>query len=270
MPDDIAKLFAETLAGDYDDDAPWTAIHALHEIGSRAVFDIAAQWLTAPEPMKRVRGAEVLAQLGVGAKRPHAFPEEAGALLAARADAETEPRLRASAITGLGHIARPQTLPAILRAATDESALVRHAVAYALGSFGAVAAAQTCLLTLMRDPDEDVRDWATFGLGLMSDADSAEIRDAFVAGLDDPFIDVRVEAMAGLAKRRDPRVVAPLIRQLDALPEGLNGVIEAGLDFLGMKDMPAGWTARDLADALRRGADNVVPFRRGDPRRDRA
>lgn len=270
MADDISDLFARTLAGAYDDDPPWAAIQTLRAIGSRAVFDIAAQWLTAPEALKRARGAEVLAQLGVGADRPHAFPEEAGALLAARADAETDPRARASAIIGLGHIARPQALPAILRAATDDSALVRHAVAFALGSFPKASESHACLLTLMRDPDEDVRDWATFGLGLMSDADSAEIRDAFVQRLDDPFIDVRVEAMAGLAKRRDPRVVAPLIRQLDNLPEGLNGVIEAGLAWLGMKDMPTGWTARDLADALRRGEDNVVPFRRGEPRRDRA
>lgn len=270
MPDEISKLFAETLAGDYDDDAPWTAIQALREIGSRAVFDIAAQWLTAPEALKRARGAEVLAQLGVGADRPHAFPEEAGDLLAARADAETDPRVRASAAIGLGHIARPETLPAILRAATDKSALVRHAVAFALGSFGAIAEAQACLLTLMRDADEDVRDWATFGLGLMSDADTAEIRDAFLQRLDDPFIDVRVEAMAGLAKRRDARVVAPLIRQLENLPEGLGGVIEAGLAWLGMKDMPPGWTAQDLAGALRRGENNVVPFRRSEPRRDRA
>ena len=270
MPDDIAQLFAETLAGDYDDDAPWTAIHALREIGSRAVFDMAAQWLAAPEPLKRARAAEVLAQLGVGANRPHAFPEAAGDLLAARADAETDPRARASAVIGLGHIGRPQALPAILRAATDASALVRHAVAFALGSFGSAIEARTCLLALMRDPDEDVRDWATFGLGQLSDADSAEIRDAFARRLDDPFIDVRVEAMAGLAKRRDPRALPPLIRQLDHLPEGLNGVIEAGLAWLGMKDMPPGWTAQDLADALRRGNDNVLPFRRTGIRRDPA
>ena len=270
MPDDIAQLFAETLAGDYDDDAPWKAIHKLRQIGSRAVFDMAERWLTAPEAMKRARAAEVLAQLGVGANRPHAFPDAAGDLLAARADADADPRVRASALTGLGHIALPRTLPAILRAGTDESALVRHAVAFALGSFGSIAEAQTCLLTLMRDPDEDVRDWATFGLGQLSDADSTEIRDAFAQLLDDPFIDVRVEAMAGLAKRRDARVVAPLIGQLENLPEGLNGVIEAGLAWLGMKDMPPGWTAQDLAGALRRGEDNVVPFRRSEPRRDRA
>jgi hypothetical protein len=39
----IDRLFAQTLAGDYDDESPWNAVRALHGIGSRGVFDRAVQ-----------------------------------------------------------------------------------------------------------------------------------------------------------------------------------------------------------------------------------
>jgi len=41
-PEEINKLFAETLLGDYDDDAPWAAIRTLHRNGNLFVFDQAA------------------------------------------------------------------------------------------------------------------------------------------------------------------------------------------------------------------------------------
>lgn len=269
MRDEISDLFAQTLVGDYDDEGPWNAIRSLRDIGSRAVFDQAAQWLAAPDPLRRARAADVLAQLGVDIGRPHAFPEEACDLLIARADIETDPRARASAIFGLGHIARPQALSVLLRAAAADSPFVRHAAAFALGSFPQAPEARACLLRLIRDPEDDVRDWATFALGVLSDADSEEIRDALAQLLDDSFFDVRVEAMKGLAKRHDPRVVAPLIGELENRPEEPNGLIEAGLEYLGLDDMPPGWTTtRDLTDALRQVEDHVAPCLRVQSRRD--
>ena len=55
------------------------------------------------------------------------------------------------------------------------------------------------LLRLTEDTDDDVRDWATFGLDVQGGADSAEIRDALFRKLTDRNADVREEAMAGLA-----------------------------------------------------------------------
>jgi hypothetical protein len=58
------SLFAETLKGGYDDTQPWNAIHALRKTGRRAVFERAAMWCSSPSPLKRARGADILAQLG--------------------------------------------------------------------------------------------------------------------------------------------------------------------------------------------------------------
>ncbi len=59
------------------------------------------------------------------------------------------------------------------------------------------------LAVLSRDPDTDVRGWATFGLGSMIDRDTAQVRAALIARLDDPDADTRGEALVGLAARGD-------------------------------------------------------------------
>src|SRR5260370_42692565 len=75
--ENIDELFARTLSGDYDDDAPWEAVRTLRQIGSRDVFDRAAEWCGSENPLQRARGADVLAQLGKTANHcSNSFPEE--------------------------------------------------------------------------------------------------------------------------------------------------------------------------------------------------
>jgi hypothetical protein len=52
----------------------------------------------------------------------------------------------------------------------------------------------------MGDANEEVRDWATFGFGVLGDLDSADIRDALLQRLSDANEHVRDEAMATLGK----------------------------------------------------------------------
>ena len=87
-------------------------------------------------------------------------------------------------------------------------AIVRLRVAQSLpGIVGDPPAPEAieALLALMEDPDADVRDWATFGLGTMlaDVVDSDRIRDALRARLNDRDGGVRGEALAGLACRQD-------------------------------------------------------------------
>jgi hypothetical protein len=72
------------------------------------------------------------------------------------------------------------------------------------------------LLTLMRDEDADTRNWATFAIGtLREDEDTPEIRDALFAAIDDPHEDTRFEALAGLAIRRDRRIIARILDETE-------------------------------------------------------
>ena len=65
------------------------------------------------------------------------------------------------------------------------------------------------LIALSADDDLDVRDWATFALGTLSEDDGAPLRDALAARLDDEDEDVRLEAVHGLALRGDARAAEP-------------------------------------------------------------
>ncbi|WP_238009738.1 HEAT repeat domain-containing protein [Dactylosporangium sp. AC04546] len=109
-------------------------------------------------------------------------------------------------------------LPLLLPLARHTDARVRRAVAQALPSvLGEATPDETvaALLTLSGDLDDDVRDWACFALGTqLSEVDEPKVREALVARLDDPHDDTRCEALLGLARRRDERVLPVLYERL--------------------------------------------------------
>ena len=72
------------------------------------------------------------------------------------------------------------------------------------------------LICLTMDSSVEVRDWATFGLGSMTEQDTPMLRQALLARLDDLDDIVRGEALVGLARRQDERVIEPLRRALES------------------------------------------------------
>jgi HEAT repeat protein len=250
---EIDDLFARALYGEYEDDSPWEAVSTLRRIGSREVFDRAVEWSKSEDSLVRARGIDVLAQLGRTAEHPtNNFPDESYLLVSRLLQKESELQPLSSAISALGHINNPLAIPLITRHSRHPSAEIRFSVACALGSFALLndPRAVETLLALMEDTDDDVRDWATFGLGVLSDSDSAEIRDALFRRTSDSNEDVQEEAMVGLGKRRDPRVLLPLITALEQ-PSMTDRVIEAAYLILEMKEDRKDWKGRDYVKALR-------------------
>jgi HEAT repeat protein len=76
-------------------------------------------------------------------------------------------------------------------------------------------AAADLIAAVLAAPEDDVRDWATFGLGTQLPLDTPAIRDALLARLDDDHDDTREEARYGLAMRLDPRAIPVLIEYLN-------------------------------------------------------
>ena len=250
-PDDIDQLFVQTLSGEYDDDAPWDAVRRLQVIGSLQVFEIAAKFCTSNEEIRRARGVDVLAQLGLAVSKPHTAPAQARDVIVTLLQNELSKQVIESSVYALGHLTNLENVEIITKFANHSDAGVRHAVAFALSGYDKEDDAISCLIKLMDDKDENVRDWATFGLGVLGEADTPAIRDALFSRLDDPHLETRAEAMLGMANRRDLRVLPSLLGYFE---DGWisSPAVEAATAILGLKEEPVDWKPSDYAKALRR------------------
>jgi hypothetical protein len=111
-----------------------------------------------------------------------------------------------------------------------------------------------------------VRDWATFGLGSQTELDTPAIREALLARTLDPDDDPRGEALVGLARCADLRVVPALLKELQRETVG-SLAVEAARDLGAETCLPAlealrarGWGGKEdrkwreqlLQDAIER------------------
>jgi HEAT repeat protein len=171
-----------------------------------------------PDPSVRRAAAELIGELHDGGEGGR---EQLFAALARLMDREyagdRDPEVLAALVGSFGTLGDARAIPPLARLASFRDARVRGAVASALPGLtgdNEDPVAVDALVALTADEDQQVRDWACFGLGTQMGADSQEVRDALAARLDDPHDDTRAEAFMGLARRRDPRVVEPLLAAL--------------------------------------------------------
>jgi len=102
-------------------------------------------------------------------------------------------------------------LPLVAHADAGVRLAVTRALPGGVESVEAKSRVADALIHLAEDDSSDVRDWAVFGLGSILDLDTPAIRETLRARLFDSDLDTRLEALVGLAERRDPDVLA-LIR----------------------------------------------------------
>lgn len=202
--EDLIRV-ALTLEGDERD----KVVSILHWRGTLDVLEAARELCESAAPAERELGADILGQLGVPQRT---FPNECFHLLAHTLDRESLSGVLESIAFAFGYLRDARSIEYLLRLKNHARSEVRFAVAWALPHEDERAI--TGLIELSADPDEDVRDWATFGLGTQIETDTSAIRDALAARLVDPHNDTRAEALVGLAKRRDEQALHPLMAEL--------------------------------------------------------
>lgn len=172
-------------------------------------FDSAAGLCRSDQAGHRIMGADILGQLGWS--RPTFVDQSVEILIAMLRDCH--PAVVSAAAVALGHRNSARAIAPALALIQRPEAEVRFGAALALQRHDD-SAAISGLIALCRDEDRDVRSWATFGLAQMTDTDSPQLREALLLRTDDADPEVRGEALIGLAKRHDDRVLASLEREL--------------------------------------------------------
>jgi HEAT repeat protein len=180
------------------DSAYWSAISALHQRGTVDVFEAARSLCESACPRQQSIGCNILSQLG----RPEmpfasmSFPLVSAIML------KTDSRdTLTCALCALGWLHDLRGVPHVLRHVDHPDSDIRYWATHALVALHEDWRSINALIRLTNDLSVEVRDWATFGLGSMTEKDAPAIRQALVARLNDPDNIVRGEALIGLAKR---------------------------------------------------------------------
>jgi hypothetical protein len=265
----IDELFATTLTGEYDDEDPWAAVGKLRMNGNQLIFEKASAWCQSLEPLKRARAADILCQLRApkSTEQEEAkkfgnliFVQDSFQLLLRMIEQETDERALESELHGLGHLRQDGAVSVLVSYATHASEDVRFAVACSLGSFSNDPMAVETLMLLSEDTDDDIRNWALFALASQSDADSPVLRELFVRHLSDSNSDAQEEAIAGLAKRQDPRAAVPLLRLMESGSFYSHHQYEFAA-LVGENHDSKDWGTEDFIDALYIRFPHLPPIR---------
>jgi len=249
------ELFAATLEGEYDDDAPWEAVSVLRLRGGAGVFEVAKLYCGSEDAKARARGLSVLAQLDAGksdGERP--FMAECVSIAIEHIRESDEEIVRCAA-WALSHLGTERAVATLIDLRSHPDADVRHAVANCI-ELRKHPEGVNILTALMEDKNEIVRDWATFALGnvdvieggVRRFIDSPEIRAAFRRRLDDSYEEARREAIWGLALRNDPLGVELLLKHLES-EEWWKGDEDTAEELLGLQPDTS---VEELRDGLRR------------------
>ena len=163
-------------------------------------------------------GIRILGQLGIPER---AFPNECLDILLQLWQTETNSDILCDVGIALGHLGDSKAISSLVKYKNHSHADVRYGVVSGLlGQENSQAV--EALVELSGDIDEDVRNWATFGLGSQIEIDTDKIREALWQRLLKEPRDTEIsheiygEALVGLAIRKDRRVIKPLLAELQS------------------------------------------------------
>lgn len=209
---DILLKEALELSREGQLDDHYEKVWELQELGSDEVFQACRLLCNTGDNIEQSLGADILGQLG-GNGDKSSFRAKSIPILLKLLQVDNEDVLH-STIVALSHLKAESILIDHRDLANHPSPDVRRSMASALGPIDSDKAIRV-LIRLSRDQDNDVRNWATFGLGQMCERNTKAIRQALLDRIDDPDEGARFEAFVGMEIRQMPEVIPAVIRDLN-------------------------------------------------------
>ena len=193
-----------------DEDDAWALVQVLHARGTQTELNVAQSLCKSKTSIERELGADILGQLG--AADYTYMKQSVEALLLLLSDQSYD--VISASIVALAHRGDEIAVNHIVKLKNHPDDSIRESVAYALGVIGGESPnAIESLIQLSRDKNNDVRNWATFGIGTQLEKDSTEIRQALANRLNDEDSEIRGEAIVGLVKRKYPNIDRYILKE---------------------------------------------------------
>jgi hypothetical protein len=198
------KLF-ERLLHNKSDKTYWDNIRILRLRPTPSVFSKCVEFINSTNTRKRRIGVDILAQLG---HSPRPFVKQSIKFFFTLLEKERNVDVLTSLLYAIGHnneSLKQSQVDKVSKFKNHPDKVVRQSVVSALLGIDNNKAFHT-LIYLSNDKVASIKDWATFGLGTQIDNTNARITNALWERINDKHNNTRLEAIAGLAKRRDKRI----------------------------------------------------------------
>lgn len=191
----------------------WDYISILRQRTTKEIFEKSVQFAQSKNPKEKIIGIDILAQLGIP---PRPFVKQTTMLFFDLLKDEKNPKVLRCLLFAIGHNNENLTNKQIGKLAeftTTKNPLIKEGLVYSLLMINNSKAIES-LITLSSDKLNHIRDWATFGLGTQIDEDNLKIRNALWNRINDKHQETRLEAIYGLAKRKDDRIKPIIVQEL--------------------------------------------------------
>lgn len=217
----FTRLLENKTKGTY-----WDTIRELRNRVNQEVFDKACKLANSSSDKEKIIGIDVLAQLGFN---PRFNKTQTVQLYFELLNKEQSPIVLHSILSALGHNnedLNKEQVSKLTEFKNHRYSDVRYGVVHALSGVENDLAILT-MIELCEDKHSDIRDWATFSIGSQLEMNNETITNALWKRVDDEDENTRFEAIAGLSKRKDPRIKDILKEELKKIDDQGSLILES-------------------------------------------
>ena len=204
----------------------WENIRELRKRPNKEVYNKAFKLANSKIEKEKIIGIYVLAQLGFN---PRFQQEKTVDLYFNLLENEKSSKVISVILSSISHNnenLNEKQISKLIEFKTHKFINVRFQLTLALSCLENENAIKT-LIELSNDRDSDTRNWATFGIGTQVENDTEEIRIALWNRVTDKDKITRLEAISGLAKRKDRKIKSILKTELKNIDEDGSLILES-------------------------------------------
>lgn len=229
------KIFSR-LESIKSEKAYWEYISILRNRSSEEIFIKCTELINSDLDNHKKIGIDILAQLGLP---PRKFLKQTLKIYFHLLKSEKNPKILMSILYGISHNndnLSESKIYQLCSLAEEKNKFIKEGLVAALIGNRNQLAIET-IIKFSTDKTNQIRNWATFGLGTLLSIDNEKIRTALWNRVNDKHQETKLEAIIGLANRKDTRINEIIIQELKAGEMGIL-LLDAVLEMKNKEFLP--------------------------------